>query len=1153
MRYDAFLSYSHALDGRLAPALQRGLQRFARRWHEARALAVFRDETNLAISPHLWGAIEAALREASFFVLLASPSAAASPWVEREVAWWLANRPHESLLIVLTEGRLDWRGTVDSDALPPALMAALADEPRFLDLRWARSDTIDLSLQHNRFRDAVADLAATLHGRDKDELIGEEVRQHRRLRRLRLAVMTGLVTLTLAAGGTAYWAIQEQREAQRQQAVAERNFGTALDAADAMVSEVAATLTDLEGVSKERVAKILTDAEALFGRLAESGGESRVLLDRQAGLLLAFARAYMEMGDPRRSLQRAEEAMAKLDRAQALPGEPPSGELTARRASGLFLLGVAQQSLADTTTALGTFRAAQVLYADLVSTQPARADWLAEYAESHYYVGTTLFQQGDLAGAMQVGETGMALMRRAVALEPANLRWLRDLAVGNTTLAMGYRLQGRASEAEAALEEAVGALEILVADDPSNLDLKQSLAVAYQQLAGLDSDSGDRAGAIDRLRRSGALLAELARRDPSNMASATGYATVAQDLALLQESGGDAAGAAATYAEALAVFERALAVNPDSALLNQVAINAATALARLGGSGGAAQLAALDAGAATLRRLMARDPNSALLQFQSAALLIARAGVLASEGQAETALRGFEEGLALYAVLAQHDPTNVTYPEAILAGYEAAAAGARDLGDLGRARSYLEKALAIAEPAARRESNAESWVQAFVTIGASLASLLEETGDHEAASQLRQRRLGLLHERLLAAPRSTLLLQLASTLRVEIGWAADAAGDEAAAQASFRAALELAGRLLAVEPEKGESWHAQAVAAEALALVSGGPVEIAAYDTAISGYRAALDRLGWSPALTGPLASSLNLRALALEDQGRLDEARAGFGEAVELHAALVEGGFDRAGNLEWLARDQSGLSRVLEKSGDLVLAIAASEAAAEAFAQALESGADDREVARKLADQHDNTARLNELRGDWSAAALAYGAAEEVFDRLLLHYPEDEESRLAQTYLLRLQAINDAGREALPEARRVIDKALSISAARARPNDAGLWIEVHALLLAEDARLRWSEGDRAGAIDGFVAALEQSSRLLRLMPDNDHLHFFILQTKRWLVETLILTNQRDRAAVLLHDALQEGRALLARDFDAAGELDLLQQAQAALARQAPP
>ncbi len=46
--YDAFISYSHALDGSLARALQTGLERFAKPWYRPRALRVFRDTTNLA-------------------------------------------------------------------------------------------------------------------------------------------------------------------------------------------------------------------------------------------------------------------------------------------------------------------------------------------------------------------------------------------------------------------------------------------------------------------------------------------------------------------------------------------------------------------------------------------------------------------------------------------------------------------------------------------------------------------------------------------------------------------------------------------------------------------------------------------------------------------------------------------------------------------------------------------------------------------------------------------------------------------------------------------------------------------------------------------------------------------------------------------------
>ena len=108
LAYDAFISYSHAADGRLAPALQSGLQRLAKPWYRVRALRVFRDETGLSTNPHLWGAIVAALDESEWFVLLASPDAAASPWVDKEIGHWLETKPVGRILPALTGGEWAW-------------------------------------------------------------------------------------------------------------------------------------------------------------------------------------------------------------------------------------------------------------------------------------------------------------------------------------------------------------------------------------------------------------------------------------------------------------------------------------------------------------------------------------------------------------------------------------------------------------------------------------------------------------------------------------------------------------------------------------------------------------------------------------------------------------------------------------------------------------------------------------------------------------------------------------------------------------------------------------------------------------------------------------------------------------------------------------
>src|SRR6266508_4513938 len=79
--YDAFISYSRALDGRLAPALQAALHRFTKPWYRVRALRVFRDDASLAANPGLWPSIEQALASSRFLILLASPEAARSRWV----------------------------------------------------------------------------------------------------------------------------------------------------------------------------------------------------------------------------------------------------------------------------------------------------------------------------------------------------------------------------------------------------------------------------------------------------------------------------------------------------------------------------------------------------------------------------------------------------------------------------------------------------------------------------------------------------------------------------------------------------------------------------------------------------------------------------------------------------------------------------------------------------------------------------------------------------------------------------------------------------------------------------------------------------------------------------------------------------------------
>ena len=201
-KYKAFMSYSHAADGKLAPMLQSALHQFTKPWYRLRAMRVFRDKTSLAMTPELWPSIQNALSESEYFLLLASPQAAQSPWVQKEVDWWLEHRTAQTLFIVLAEGDVVWDSTTEdfnwpkTDALSPILQGKFKNEPLYVDLRWAKT-TENLSLRHSQFRPGVLNIAATLLGRPKDELDGEDVQQHRRFLTITKLVVVALTLLTL--------------------------------------------------------------------------------------------------------------------------------------------------------------------------------------------------------------------------------------------------------------------------------------------------------------------------------------------------------------------------------------------------------------------------------------------------------------------------------------------------------------------------------------------------------------------------------------------------------------------------------------------------------------------------------------------------------------------------------------------------------------------------------------------------------------------------------------------------------------------------------------------------------------------------------------------------------------------------------------------
>jgi MTH538 TIR-like domain (DUF1863) len=188
MSYDAFISYAQGKDSKISKALQDGLYAIAKRWDVLESLRVVRDETHLDVGTVLSDSIGEKLDNSAYLILLASPEAARSKWVARELERFLSTHPASSVLIVHTAGDLTWEDSEGryrpgtNSAFPDLGSKIFKSDPLHLDLRWVGPES-DLTLSNPRFRDVVGALAARLRGVPKENLLSNYVQDQLRLRR----------------------------------------------------------------------------------------------------------------------------------------------------------------------------------------------------------------------------------------------------------------------------------------------------------------------------------------------------------------------------------------------------------------------------------------------------------------------------------------------------------------------------------------------------------------------------------------------------------------------------------------------------------------------------------------------------------------------------------------------------------------------------------------------------------------------------------------------------------------------------------------------------------------------------------------------------------------------------------------------------------
>ncbi|MFW2333867.1 TIR domain-containing protein [Ilumatobacter sp.] len=268
LNYDAFISYSRIPDDAIAEALQNGLQRLTRPWYRIRpTLRIFRDKAGFAAGGDLTQSIADQLDDSRALILLLSPEATTSPWVDEEVAHWRAHRPHSTIIPVVTVWRapeddlveFDWNGA----DVPPSLRGHFEADPLAVDLRWAHGPG-RLTDGDPRFLDALAQIAAGVLGRNKDDIVGETVRMRRRARRLASGAIAALVLLTLASIVAGVVAVANARRAEERARVATSRQLAAQSVSTAAVDTDLALLLAVESSAIEPTSEALG---ALIGAL----------------------------------------------------------------------------------------------------------------------------------------------------------------------------------------------------------------------------------------------------------------------------------------------------------------------------------------------------------------------------------------------------------------------------------------------------------------------------------------------------------------------------------------------------------------------------------------------------------------------------------------------------------------------------------------------------------------------------------------------------------------------------------------------------------------------------------------------------------------------------------------------------------------------
>ena len=511
-RYWAFISYSHH-DAKVASALQRAIETYRLPPHlVGRQSAhgsvprflkpVFRDREELQAGSDLNLSVRTALAQSRYLIVVCSPDAVRSVWVNQEIVEFKRLHGEERTLAVIVAGepfasRIPGRET--EECIPEALRFALDSDglPRGKALEPVAAD---LRPQGDGKRLTTLKLVAgMLHpGISVDELAQRDAqRRTRRMATIAFASILGMTVMSILT----VMAVHSRSEAQSQRAQAE-------DLIEFMLGDLRKRL---EPVGRLDVLDLVGEKA-----LAYYANQSRDRLD--ATSLGRHSRATHLIGEMCEQRGQLEGALAAFQSAadttaQLLERAPTEGQRIFDHAQSVYWLGYIAWRRGQAQAAEAAFVQYQHLAKQLVRIDANNVDWQLETAYADQNLGVVQLDAGRLSEALSSFSAARDTLARLVTVRPTLVRELTD--------AHGWiaKVRDAAGDYAASIEAQQARLDVLrtIPGHEKDRRISQQLANVTFELGRMHLNLGNLAAAESSLRDAMARSLALVEADSSNM------------------------------------------------------------------------------------------------------------------------------------------------------------------------------------------------------------------------------------------------------------------------------------------------------------------------------------------------------------------------------------------------------------------------------------------------------------------------------------------------------------------------------------------------------------------------------------------------------------------------------------------------------------